>query len=168
MTAIDRRAGGRHGGMTLIELLVVVVIVALGASLSVAWLGGGERGRLTTQIDRLDRDWQLAASVALGQQRVIGWRPLAEGYEFVAWQPAANGGRWVALDEDAALLPARQWADPVELSMSPPPNGEADQPWTVWWPQGEVLGGTLTLSSGETRRTLTLDASGVRQEPRDR
>ncbi|WP_110666926.1 prepilin-type N-terminal cleavage/methylation domain-containing protein [Salinicola halophilus] len=156
--------GRRQRGMTLIELLVVIVIIALAAGLGVAWLGGGERDRLQTLTDRLARDWQLAAAVALGQQRVIGWRPVEGGYRFVAWEPARDGGAWVALSPDATALAARQWSRPVALEMASAPD-EADglAPWVAWWPPGEVIGGTLTLSSRGETRTLTVDALGVRE-----
>ncbi|WP_245391775.1 elongator complex 1 family protein [Salinicola aestuarinus] len=61
-------------------------------------------------------------------------------------------------------LAARQWSRPVALEMTAAPD-EADgaEPWLAWWPQGEVLGGTLTLSSRGETRTLAVDALGVHE-----
>jgi len=151
--------------MTLLELLVVIVIIALAASLSVAWLGGGEPARLKSSVEQLRSDMRLAGDIAFGRQRIIGWQPDTWGYRFVTWQAqpnggGANGGEWVALNDDEEL-PDRSWPQPATATLAPPATDDAT-PWLIWWPNGEVTGGELTLRSGQERMTLHVDALAVR------
>ncbi|KAA0019908.1 type II secretion system protein GspH [Salinicola corii] len=150
----------RQAGVTLLELLVVIVIIALAATLSVAWLGGGEPARLRSSVEQLQSDMRLAGDIAFGQQRIIGWRPGIQGYRFVTWRAQSNGGEWVPLNDDGEL-PDRSWSQPVTATRVPPAADDA-APWLIWWPNGEVTGGELTLHSGQDQMTLHVDALAVR------
>lgn len=156
----------RQTGVTLLELLVVIVIIALAATLSVAWLGGGEPARLKSSVEQLRSDMRLAGDIAFGQQRIIGWRPDTRGYHFVTWRAQPNGGaqssggEWVSLNADEEL-PDRSWSQPITATLVPPATDDV-APWLIWWPTGEVTGGELTLRSGQERMTLHVDALAVR------
>ena len=149
----------KQHGMTLLELLVVIVIIGLAASLSVAWLGGGEPARLKSSVEQLRSDMRLASDIAFGRQRIIGWRPGIRGYRFVTWKAQSNGGEWVPLDDEE--LPDRSWSQSVTATLATLATDDA-APRLIWWPNGEVTGGELTLRSGQERMTLHVDALAVR------
>lgn len=159
----------QQSGFTLLELMVVLVIMGLAASLSVAWLAGSGPQRASTALQQLESDWRLAADMAMGEQRIIGWQVSAQGYRFVAWSvdPKQPGqGQWQPIT--SRQLPQRQWSQPVELQRTPAMALAAESwdtprsprrknamtansassgsmPWLIWWPNGEVLSATLTL-----------------------
>ncbi|WIX31971.1 GspH/FimT family pseudopilin [Salinicola sp. JS01] len=144
-------------GFSLIELLVVIVIIALGASLAVAWLAGTRPGeRLEREARDLAGTFRLAADVARARQRVIGWQPQGDGYRFVSWQP---GHGWQAFGERLGLA-AQRWDPPLQPSRKPP-AADTTTPWLVWLPDGEVVGAHIQLASDGARRTLAVDALGV-------
>lgn len=152
-------------GFTLLELLVVVVIVSLTTLLSVAWLGGDGQQRLDKAADRLRSDLSLAHGIAASQQAIIGWQPTAQGYRFVTWRFVQNDGGWQWVPLASERLAPQTWPAALTLTTdlsrdAPPADGES-MPQLIWWPNGEVLGGRLTLQYGTARRTLEVDALGV-------
>jgi type II secretion system protein H len=151
-------------GFTLLELLVVVVIVSLATTLSVAWLGGDDHRRLDAATERLHSDLSLARDVAFLDQQVIGWQADNQGYRFVTWryEPATGVWRWVPFD--SPRLAPQAWPIPLSVesvSASAPSVPSADMPRLVWWPNGEVIGGRLTLGHNGTKRALEVDALGI-------
>lgn len=147
-----------NGGFTLIELLVVIVIIALGSSLAVAWLGPtAPADRLAASARELAAEFELAADVATARQRVIGWQPVAQGYRFVTWHPSRG---WQPWDATNSLAPGR-WSHSVQLTRQPP-SDDTTAPWLVWLPDGEVVGARLQMESEGERLTLEIDALGAR------
>lgn len=155
----------RHAarGFTLLELLVVMTIVSLGTLLSVAWLGGDGQQRLDAAAERLYSDLTLARDLAVGQQAVIGWQLTDQGYRFVTWRfdQETHTWQWTLLASEQ--LTPQTW--PAALTLDTLPMHEAyadaDMPRLIWWPNGEVLGGRLTLHHAGARRAIEVDALGV-------
>lgn len=152
-------------GFSMIELMVVLFIIALGSSLTVAWLGGADTSsRLRGTAQQLAAEFQLASEVATARQQVIGWQPLAEGYRFLAWQADGSWQPWGA----RSGLNASHWSLPIRPERLPPMstavNGlpqREQPPWLVWWPDGEVLGGRLILHSERAHIAIDVDALSV-------
>ena len=155
-------------GFSLLELMVVIFIVALGSSLTIAWLGGTDSAsRLRSVAQQLAAEFQLAGDIATARQQVIGWQPLEDGYRFLSWQA---DGRWQPWGERSGLTPQR-WP----LTVHPQSDLHAwhthaqrvvqqrgEQPWLVWLPSGEVIGGRVILHGADTHVTIEVDALTVR------
>ncbi|MFM9270114.1 GspH/FimT family pseudopilin [Halomonas elongata] len=154
---------GAQSGFSLLELLIVLTIVAALTGLSVAWLEGGSAPSLDSARERLRTDLERAAIQAMEQQRVIGMRPNEAGYEFVIRD--TGSAEWQTLE--TSTLSARRWPLDIRLQRDPAAPEDQTTPWLVWWPDGEVLGGRLRLTSGDRQLRLLIDALGVR-EPRER
>lgn len=150
---------GAQSGFSLLELLIVLTIVAALTGLSVAWLEGGNAPSLDSARERLRTDLERAAIQAMEQQQVIGMRPNETGYEFVTRD--TGSAEWRTLE--TSDLPARRWPLDIHLQRAPAAPEDQATPWLVWWPDGEVLGGRLSLTTGNRQRHLLIDALGVRE-----
>ncbi|WP_425485946.1 prepilin-type N-terminal cleavage/methylation domain-containing protein [Halomonas campaniensis] len=135
------RPAAAHAGFTLLELMVVLGIMGVAASLAVAWLDRSLGQPLEVATERLQRDLASAGEQAWLGGRVIGWRPDATGYRFMA----LHQGRWIPLGE-RTLRPVH-W--PEGLTLEAPRAREADvMPAWIWWPDGEIAGSEITLRLG--------------------
>ncbi|WP_137079908.1 prepilin-type N-terminal cleavage/methylation domain-containing protein [Halomonas caseinilytica] len=149
---------GDQSGFSLLEVLIVMTIIAALTGLSVAWLEGGSEPSLDSARERLRIDLERAAIQAMEQQRAIGLRPSDTGYAFVTREPGDT--TWQRLETPS--LPPRRWQLDIALRRHPVSPASPATPWLIWWPDGEVLGGRLELSTDERHRHLVIDLLGIR------
>lgn len=96
----QRRVARR--GFTLVEVLVVLLLMALGAGLVFANIGGDERGLVEREAKRLAGALEHAAALAQWQNETLGVSAAGGAYRF--WH-RGDDSPWAPVSDDDVLAP---------------------------------------------------------------
>jgi len=95
----------------LLEILVVVVVIGIASGIVIANLGGDDRRRTEREASRLAGALEHAAALAQWKSETLG---VSAGGGFYRFWRRGGDGRWIAVDDDAVLVPR---ALPAELTV---------------------------------------------------
>jgi prepilin-type N-terminal cleavage/methylation domain-containing protein len=147
---MEVRAGSRNAGFSLVELAIVMVIIAIVAAMAVPrYMAGLARYRAEAAARRLVVDLDLARSSAraASEARVLRLEPATHRYTIVGMDHPDRPGTpyTVRLDEEPyhAIIVSHNLGTDAAVTFDG--YGQPD------------LAATITVRSGDTMRTVTLD-----------
>jgi type II secretion system protein H len=95
----------RCGGFTLAEILVVLIVIGVAAGLAYAQLDRDPRQTLEREGRRFAGALEHAALLAQWKNETLGVSAGGGAYRFWRRVVDSDGERWLALSDDAVLLP---------------------------------------------------------------
>jgi type II secretion system protein H len=145
------------GGFTLAEILVVLIVIGIAAGLAYAQLDRDPRQALEREGRRFAGALEHAALLAQWKNQTLGVSASGGAYRFWRRVSDGDGERWLALSDDAVLLP-RTLPSPLiaapQAYAGQPVPGEAVLPLV---PSGRNEPYVIALASSEWQLLLTAD-----------
>ena len=147
----------RCRGFTLAEILVVLLVIGVAAGLAYAQLDRDPRQALEREGRRFAGALEHAALLAQWKNETLGVSASGGAYRFWRRVSDSEGERWLALSDDAVLLP-RTLPSPLvaapQAYAGQPVPGEAVLPLV---PSGRNEPYVIALASSEWQLLLTAD-----------
>ena len=153
----------RAQGFTLLELLVVIVIIGITVSFAVLSLGlQSPQAELEEHARRIRAVMLLAGEEAVLQGQELAMQLDGRRYYFLG----PKGKDWLRINDDRVLR-ERELPEHIRAELSIEggfvTQGKAVTPRVVFFSSGEITPFTLTLTSREAERAVSLsgDIQGV-------